>query len=934
MPLIEREPELERLDAALAAARAGRGGALVIEGPPGIGKTTLLDAVRERATAADTRLLTTSAAELENDLGFSVVRALFDPVLASVPRDERELLLTGAAQLATGPLGLSPDAAPVELGSAVHGIYWLCANLADRGPLVIAVDDLHWADEPSLLFLSYLSRRVAELPILICTTTRPMGSEPAERFLSAIAAAPTEVLRLSPLSADGVARLVREELGTEPDAAFTAACADVSGGNPFLLTAALVAIRQDGIEPTAAEADRLDELRAETLPRSLLTRIARLGPEARQVATAIAVLGLDTELRHVVRLSGLDTDTVAGAIAGLRREGILTTMDGRLDFAHPLIRTTVYTDVAEPERGLAHLSAARFLDVEGERERVASHLLSAERNADNWVVGRLRDAAAAALAGGAPASAALMLERALNEPAAEDERPAIDLDLGRAHLRSGHVPEAREALERALSAIEEPEERAPVALELGRVLRLAGRPAEAVAVLDQALKVLPDGHHDEEMLFEAEIATASHIGLPAKEWVDRLAAVVERADGASLPDRMIRGLYAYVAASTGTRSSGEVERLALSAMQADTTDPALHLQMAGSSLAMSGSYAAGLTTLDQALEATRDLGDAGQFGFISLTRSWVAHRAGRVRESEADARAGLSVAVDGLMDLSYAVASLAVPLIERGAVDEAVALLAEHGLEEVVELDTAPAASLFGARGRLRRLIGRPRDAIADIERCRDVVVQLGFISPAFVEWRHDLALAHVGVGEVDLAREVAAEDLAQSRAFGAPREVGMALRSSGIAEGGTRGLELLAESVEVLSGPETPLDHAKSLVELGAALRRASKRSDARDHLLKGLDGASRCGSLAVVGRARDELTAAGARPRRERLSGPDSLTASELRVAKLAADGRSNPEIAQALFVTRRTVEVHLTHAYRKLGIESRDQLAAALTSDGQDG
>jgi len=173
------------------------------------------------------------------------------------------------------------------------------------------------------------------------------------------------------------------------------------------------------------------------------------------------------------------------------------------------------------------------------------------------------------------------------------------------------------------------------------------------------------------------------------------------------------------------------------------------------------------------------------------------------------------------------------------------------------------------------------------------------------------------------------ADDLEVSRAFGAPREIGRALRVSGLIEGGQHGLDLLTESVDVLSDSQAHLDYAKSLVELGAAHRRAGHRKDASERLLTGLDLASRCETAALAGRARDELIAAGTRPRRERLSGADSLTASELRVARMAAEGRSNPEIAQALFVTRRTVEVHLTHAYRKLGIESRDGLATALMS-----
>ena len=520
-----------------------------------------------------------------------------------------------------------------------------------------------------------------------------------------------------------------------------------------------------------------------------------------------------------------------------------------------------------------------------------------------------------------------MLTRALEEPAAADERPSLRLDLGRALARNGDLDRASAALQRALEEVDDPVARAGIALELGRALRLAQRPVEAITVLDQAVKDLPAGHHDEEISLEGEIAFASHMG-PVTDWIDRFAAAAERADGPSLPDRMVRSFYSYVAATTGTATAEDVGRMARSAVTpADDNDPPLMLQVAAAGLAMSGAPGEALRLLDRAIETTQRMGDVIQYGFVSMTRSWMAYRAGRIRELEADARAGLPVALDGFIDLPWALAAVAMALLERGSPDKALALLAEHDLDTTTELTTAAAASLLCIRGRLRYAHARPQEAIADLEQCRDIVSESGVTAPAFIEWRTDLSLAYLAVGERESAREVAAEDLALSRAFGAPRELGMALRTSGLIEGGDPGLDLLSESVDVLAPSEAELEHAKSLVELGAALRRAGHRSDAQNRLRSGLDVASGCGSLATVTRARDELIAAGGRPRRERLTGPDSLTASELRVARMAAEGRSNPEIAQALFVTRRTVEVHLTHVYRKLDIESREQLAAAL-------
>jgi DNA-binding CsgD family transcriptional regulator len=187
--------------------------------------------------------------------------------------------------------------------------------------------------------------------------------------------------------------------------------------------------------------------------------------------------------------------------------------------------------------------------------------------------------------------------------------------------------------------------------------------------------------------------------------------------------------------------------------------------------------------------------------------------------------------------------------------------------------------------------------------------------------------LALLQLGRRDEAGPLAEEEVELARAWGAPRALGAALRVAGLVEGGERGLALLEEAVEVLNESPAKLEDAKARTELGAALRRANRRTEAREQLRQGLELATICGAGSLAARAESELLATGARPRRIALSGVASLTPSERRVAELAAEGPTNREIAQALFVTQRTVEVHLTSIYRKLGISSRSQLADAL-------
>jgi DNA-binding CsgD family transcriptional regulator len=202
-----------------------------------------------------------------------------------------------------------------------------------------------------------------------------------------------------------------------------------------------------------------------------------------------------------------------------------------------------------------------------------------------------------------------------------------------------------------------------------------------------------------------------------------------------------------------------------------------------------------------------------------------------------------------------------------------------------------------------------------------------GVVNPAEARWLSDAALIRLALGDADDARELAEREVDLARRFGAPRALGVALRANGLVRGGEEGLRLLGEAADVLGRSVARLEHGHALIELGAALRRANRRTEARAPLSEGLAIARRCGAVPLAERAYDELSAAGARPRKIVRTGVEELTPSELRVARMAAAGMQNKEIAQALFVTVRTVETHLRHTYQKLDISSRGELAAAL-------
>jgi DNA-binding CsgD family transcriptional regulator len=263
--------------------------------------------------------------------------------------------------------------------------------------------------------------------------------------------------------------------------------------------------------------------------------------------------------------------------------------------------------------------------------------------------------------------------------------------------------------------------------------------------------------------------------------------------------------------------------------------------------------------------------------------------------------------------------------VERGRSEEAERELERIGVPERSSALTY--ATLICARGRLRLAQQRPEEALADFEAAGHHLLRGQCPAPSAVAWRSGAALAWLALGDADAAGARAFEEVALAREFGAPRTLGMALRAEGLAAGGEKGLGLLETSVRTLEGSQASLELARSLAEHGAALRRSGHRSEARVPLRRALDLATRCGAEALADQARTDLRATGARPRKEILSGPQSLTVSERRVVELAAQGQTNREIAQSLFVSLRTVETHLTHAFQKLGVDSRRKLAGAL-------
>ncbi|MGZ4281695.1 MAG: helix-turn-helix transcriptional regulator [Solirubrobacteraceae bacterium] len=937
--LLERETELATLREAIAAARAGEGRLVVVEGPAGIGKSRLLAEARTLARTQEVRVLSSRAGEHEAEFAFGVVRQLFEPLLVNASADRRAELLAGAAALAAPLFPFVPAPAPAlqeDSPFAIrHGLYWLAANIAYADPTCLIVDDLHWADAPSLHWLGYLVRRLDGLPLTVVAATRSPEHGHDPTLLDELLGDPAAVIvHPAPLALASVTELARERLGAEPADEFCAAVAVATGGNPLFVGAVLDAVASERLAPSAEHAKHVLALGPRAVARTVSIRLARLPPDVIAIAEAGAILGDGSELRHAATLAGLDLVLAGHAASRLVQVDLLRQADP-IEFFHPVVRSALYDAIDTGTRIAMHRHAAGLLAAAGAPpEQAAGHLLRVAPAADAQVVGILLGAADRARASGAHATAVGYLRRALAEPPQADEQFEVLLELGLAERRAG-APEAVGRLEAAVHAAGDRGRRARAGLEYGRTLFYANRSTDAIAALGDAAEALGDGDPDLSERFDAEIiGSARWLADSYPLAAERLAAIDEtELHGGMGSAQLLAVLAVDEAARCGSRERATRRARQALALGVLHDEGAIGFYHAVNALVMAGETEEACSAYEQAAREARQHGDpfalSNLLGFLAYVRL----RLGRLLDAEADLREGLELSREASsLAFQWHTGALAEVLIERNELEEARAIV------ESAHLDDQPADNmqlffLRSARGRLHLAAREPEKALADFETILTVAEAGGASNPAWMPWRSFTALTLHRLGRDADAKALIEEELAFARAWGAPLGIGVSLRALGSVIGGADGLARLAEAARLLEATPARLEHARALVEYGAALRRANRRAEARERLREGAGIAHRIGALALLEQANDELAATGARPRKILQTGLETLTASERRVARLAAEGMTNKEIAQALFVTVKTVEVHLSSVYRKLGLSSRTQLGSALAGPSED-
>ena len=927
--LLEREREVATLDAFVAGVSRPGPRLGLIGGPAGIGKTSLLAEARRLAESEGIRILAARGSELEREFAYGVVRQLFEPAVADPATRKRAF--GGGAETARAVFEAPPAGNGQPSGDAgfagLHGLYWLTLNLAGDEPLVLAVDDLHWCDQASLRFIAYLVHRLEELPILVIAATRPNEPGADEALLAELGHDPLTVsIQPGALSAEAVAALIEGRLGETPDAAFASACHSSTGGNPLLLHELLRSLAAEAVAPTAANTGIVSDLGPRAVSRAVLLRLMRLPGEAAKLARAIAVLGEGAALATARELAGLDERQAADASGALARAEILRT-DTPLGFVHPLVRDAIYLDLSPGEREIQHRQAADLLrGSQAAPEQVAAHLLAAPGVRGDWVSDTLTQAAASSLTRGAPGNAVPYLLRALEGRLDPVRRAEVLAALGRAEMHS-NGRDAALHLAQAYEQLTDPRERAAVANSLAWVLIFTRRHDEARALAARAAAEAPPEVDDlRHGLLAFELMT-EYFGGDHRQ-LARFEPYWEGLEIRGAGTAMLAGGAAFDwAGMLGPREECvALARRALAEPGMFEHDHGLFWCAATMVLAFAEE--------PDAIAAWERIGadvyrGASTFAVltVSLWAGYVELRWGQLDEAwtrfaaaaESGALWGSGARVDRVPP-----AFIAEIQLERGDLAGARATL-EASTSELI-----PGSYDGGLWQHAEiQLLTAERRLDEALERALAFGEAIGRMdNPAVFPWRTLAAEVLGRLGREDEGLALAAEELERARTWGAPGPIGRALRVMGSLEG-EAGVERLQEAAEVLEGSPAVLERARALCELGTRLRLSREASEARGPLQRALELATVGGATVLAERARTELYATGARPRREALKGIGSLTASERRVADLAAAGQTNREIAQELFVTPKTVEVHLSSTYRKLGIDGRRELADALAT-----
>ncbi|MFF3375442.1 AAA family ATPase [Streptomyces sp. NPDC002680] len=942
--LYERREALALVADEAARARAGSGRLVLLRGATGTGRTALLEAATEHAETHGMRVLRVRCSPQGSTTGadLPVVEQLLSPI--------QELC--------------EPAPAEEEPQAPAARLWRMLRAYAAEGPVLVAVDDVHLADEDSRCWLIEAARRVDRLPVLLLVTERSQYDvdPPSAGLVHTLSPALVRTHTLAPLSLDAATDLVRSAVGDVPRK-WVADYVRASAGNPLLLRALLEDV--GAAAAPAALPETCAALYPGAFPAAVSWWLECAGAATAEAARVLAALdevdelpeGADVDLfTETVETLGADPARVRGWLTAMPRLGMLRCGDEGLPrYPHPLLRDAVLAGWCAADRQAAHGAAAEAMLRRGiPTATVAKLLLRSGTMGEVWATDALLDAAAGAVRDDRTEDAVVLMRRALDEPMSDGRRAEVLTELGSLEFASVRSSAGIPRLTEAMRLPGLPQYRVQAAVALGTALARRGETRAAVTLLrdlDGQLTNHPD------LLRTVQTASAllgDHDQTIRKEMYRWLGDTAEHSPGALGPAG--RALLVRYEATAGL-TSAEAAMKQVRALLAEPADPLAEPFLLGTAAAVAqwadeldeaerltdrGLTGQRPTLLHPMYEALLNVradiaaarGDYAQL--LSGPESWRGPATGTNEASGASFRFGLEWATGGGEEPwsksgtteteggpetapTNVEAHVLLALVETGRLDEAWQLADAFDLREAH--DSWELNRFLYARGVVRATSGDPAGALGDFLECGRRQSARDVLSPVVTPWRAAAAECRLALGRPQEALALAEEELRLARVWNTPRLVGRSLRVLGTATGGRHGLDLTDEAVRVLREASVETELIPTLIARGRQLIAAGERARARKSLREAAERAERLGAVRLHSAADEALREGGARRT------ATTLTASERRIGELAADGRTNTEIAELLHVARRTVETHLTSAYRKLGIRRRAELVAAL-------
>jgi DNA-binding CsgD family transcriptional regulator len=914
--LLGREAELTAIDAFLERAAAGSA-ALVIEGEPGIGKTTLWREAIARAESHELRVLSCRAVEAEAKLSFSALSDLLEPVpdeaFDVLPDPQRRAL--EVALLRADPRGVRPD--PRAVATAFRSVLnWLAVT----SPTLVAIDDAHWLDRSSARAVDFALRRVGDAPVALLASRRPEA--PRARPALANVLADEERIELGPLSLGAVHELLKRRLSRSLPRPLLVRVHEAAQGNPFYALEIGHEALHSGMQP----GDPLPV--PKDLSQLVRRRVARLSGTTRE---ALLVAAAVAQPRNVLISAVLESDAGA-ALEQAEAAGIVDTHEGAVRFSHPLFAAAVLASATPQRKRQLHRRLAEVIDEPEERAR---HLALATDRPDATVASAIDEASRAARARGASDAAAELAELAVSLT------PARDATLGRRRVEladclfhAGETERAQAILEELRTQLPPSPLRARALVLLASILHETGSPTLAVDLCEQALgeagrdTELAARIHATWALVDDDAERSNHEARAALELIADLEGVDSQLEGLALLALVESEFYLGrgIPEAAAARAL-ELERQAPAARVADRFGPAL-----GAYLKYSDQFDDARALLLDARRAAEEERDESSLPYVLSHLPQLELWAGNWSLAERYAREHLALSEQLGQTNQHEQALFNVGLVEAhcGRVESARSAVAE-ALEQATALKSSWLEAIaYEAQGFLEWSLGNPRATVDALERVGELRGGIKLADPGYGRFQADLAEALVALGELDRARAIVEDRAARAQALDRPAALAVVARCRAViaaAEGNVEAaLRDLEEALAQHARVTLPFDLARTLLTKGQVERRAKRKAAARASLEQALAIFQQLGAPLWAEKARAELARVGLRR-----AASGELTETERRVAELAASGLTNREVAAQLFMSPKTVEANLARAYRKLGIHSRAELGARLAGIG---